>query len=48
MKTGVSLKYFVNDCRPKKQKKSSTLFDYRAHKNEAVNILGFKSIWISL
>ena len=37
---------FLKTTRPIKQKKQ--LFNNVANKNEVVNILGFKSIWISL
>ena len=38
-----SLIFFLKKASPKKLKKSSTLFDNRANKNEAINIIGFYS-----
>ena len=38
-----SLIFFLKKASPKKLKKSSTLFDNRANKDEDINILGFYS-----
>ena len=48
--TKSSFLFFLKKASPKKQKKNHQLdlFDYHANKNEAINTLGFSSIWISL